>query len=71
MPIYEANHAGVEEKFVNSIMHFNQFGDHIGDFQSQIFQKWREESDFDFGFIPLVERQMPNTLGTMSSTQVI
>ena len=55
MPIYDVNYAGVEEKFVNSIMHFNQFSDHIdiADSQSHIFQLWREQSDFDFGFIPL------------------
>ena len=27
--ISEINHAGVEEKFVNSIIHFNQFGEQI------------------------------------------
>ena len=69
MLIYDVNHAGVEEKFVNSIMHFNQFSDHIdiADSQSQIFQLWREQSDFEFGFIPLGEQQMPNT----SETNVI
>ena len=66
MPIYDVNYAGVEEKFVNSIMHFNQFTDHINiaDSQSQIFQQWREQSDFDFGFIPLGDQQMPNTFET-------
>ena len=66
MPIYDVNYAGVEEKFVNSIMHFNQFSDHIdiADSQSHIFQLWREQSDFDFGFIPLAEQQMPDTFDT-------
>ena len=66
MPIYDVNYAGVEEKFVNSIMHFNQFSDHIdiADSQSHTFQLWREQSDFDFGFIPLGEQQMPNTFET-------
>ena len=51
MPLYDVNHVGVEEKFVNSIMHHKQFGDevNVGDNQSQIFQKWREQSDFDLG----------------------
>ena len=64
IPLYDVNNAGVEEKFVNTIMHFKQFGDqiNIGDCQSQIFQKWREQSDFDFGFIPLGEQQMPTNL---------
>ena len=64
IPLYDVNNVGVEEKFVNTIMHFKQFGDqiNIGDCQSQIFQKWREQSDFDFGFIPLGEQQMPTNL---------
>ena len=43
--IYDVNHAGVEEKFVNSIMHFNQFSDHIDtdDSQPLIFQQWPEQ----------------------------
>ena len=55
MPIYDVNYAGVEEKFVNSIMHFNQFSENIDIArpQSHIFQLWREQSDFDFGVIPL------------------
>ena len=66
IPIYDVNYAGVEEKFINSIMHFKQFGDqiNIGDIQPQIFQNWREQSDFDFGFIPLGEQQMPNSFET-------
>ena len=66
MPIYDVNYAGVEEKFVNSILHFNQFSEHIDITkpQSHIFQSWREQSDFDFGFIPLGEQQMPNTSHT-------
>ena len=46
IPIY-VNHVGVEEKFVNSIMHHKQFGDKldIGNNQCQILQKWREQSD--------------------------
>ena len=66
MPIYDVNYAGVEGKFVNSIMHFNQFSDHIdiADSESHIFQLWHEQSDLDFGFIPLGEQQMPNTFDT-------
>ena len=66
IPIYDVNHVGVEEKFVNSIMHHKQFGDQldIGNNQCQILQKWREQSDFDFGFIPLGEQDMPDTFET-------
>ena len=63
------NHASAEEKIVNSIMHFNQFGDHldVGDSQPLIFQQRCEQSDFKFGFIPSGEQQMPDT----SETNVI
>ena len=56
IPIYDIN-AGVEEKFVNSIMHFNQFDDQMAfdGSECQILRKWREQSDFNFGFIPLGE----------------
>ena len=42
IPLYDVNHVGVEEKFVNSIMRHKQFGDQldIGDNQCQILQKW-------------------------------
>ena len=47
-------------------MQHKQFGDQfdIGDNQCQIFQKWREQSDFEFGFMPLGEQQMPQTFET-------
>ena len=36
----------------------------VADSQSQIFKHWRQQSDFEFGFIPLGEQQMPDTLQT-------
>ena len=47
-------------------MHFNQFDDQIpcDGSECQIFQKWREQSDFHFGFIPLGEQLMPSILQT-------
>ena len=56
----------VWKRSLSSIMHFNQFSDHIDitHSESHIFQLWHEQSDFDFGFIPLGEQQMPNTLET-------
>ena len=64
IPIYDINHAGVEEKFVNSIINFNQFSDQsmIHNTNSDIFRKWSGQSDFQFGFIPLGEQKMPKTL---------
>ena len=64
IPIYDINHAGVEEKFANSIIHVNQFSDQsiIHNTDSDIFRKWSGQSDFQFGFIPLGEQKMPKTL---------
>ena len=59
--IYDTSIADVEEKFANSIIHFRQFNDcpvHAGA-ESQIFKKRSEQSDFQFGFIPLGEQKMP------------
>ena len=64
VPLYDMNSIGVEEKFANSIMHFQQFNKSqvpIGA-DSQIFKKWSEQSDFQFGFIPLGEQVMPHDL---------
>ena len=62
--IFFINHAGVEEKFTNSIIHFKQFKDQsmVYNTDSDIFRKWRGQSDFEFGFIPLREQKMPDTL---------
>ena len=64
IPIYDINHAGGEEKFANSIIHFKQFSDQsmIHNTDSDIFRKWSGQSDFQFGFIPLREQKMPETL---------
>ena len=59
IPIYDASIAGVEEIFANSLIHFRQFNDcpvHVGA-ESQIFIKWSDQSDFQFGFIPLDEQK--------------
>ena len=64
VPLYDVNSIGVEEKFANSIMHFQQFNKSqvpIGA-NSQIFKEWSEQSDFQFGFIPLGEQVMPGDL---------
>ena len=63
-PLYDANSVGVEEKFANSIIHFQQLNKSqvpVGA-DSPIFKKWSEQSDFQFGFIPLGEQIMPHNL---------
>ena len=48
---------------MNSTMHFNQFDDQIvfDGSECQIFRKWHQQSEFNFGFIPLGEQLMSNT----------
>ena len=63
LPLYDVNFTGVEDKFVNSIMHVHQFstsGD-TGNMDSEIYNAWRRQSDFDFGFVPLSDQMLPNT----------
>ena len=64
IPIYDINRAGVEEKFANSIIHFNQFSDQsmVYNTDSDIFRKWSGQSDFQFGFIPLGQQTLPENL---------
>ena len=61
VPLYDVNSVGVEEKFANSIIHSKQFNESsipLG-VDSPIFKKWRVQSDFQFGFIPLGDQLMP------------
>ena len=63
VPLYDVNSVGVEEKFANNIIHFQQFNKSqvpVGA-DSPIFEKWSEQSDFQFGFIALGEQTMPNS----------
>ena len=62
LPLYDVSYLGVEEKFANSIIHFKQFNESqvpLGA-DSPMFNKWSEQLDFQFGFIPLDEQLMPN-----------
>ena len=61
LPIYDVNSGGVEEKFANSILHFKQFNESNISMvvDSPIFKKWSEQSDFQFGFIPLGDQLIP------------
>ena len=61
LPLYDVNYTGVEDKFVNSILHVHQFstsGD-IGKLDSEIYNAWRRQSDFNFGFVPLGDQMLP------------
>ena len=73
--IYDATYVGVEGKFAHSIIHSRQFnGSPVsGGTDSQIFKKWREQSDFQFGFVPLGGQKMPQdlTINTVEANSLI
>ena len=61
--IYDVNYVGIEDKFANSILHVNQF-QLVGatdTVNTEIYNAWRRQSDFDFGFVPIGEQLLPNT----------
>ena len=61
--IYNVN--GVDDKFASSIFHAAQFKKvGVGNFNvdTEIHKKWRAQSKFDFGYIPLDEQWMPQTM---------
>ena len=60
--IYDVNNQGVLDKFVNSILHANQFTGTICDVDTEIYHKWREQSEFNFGFVPLGDQKLPDNL---------
>ena len=62
LPLYDVNSSGVEDKFVNSILHMHQFSTSggIGVLDSEIYNAWRRQSDFNFGFVPLSNQMLPN-----------
>ena len=63
----ETQHIGVQDKFVNSILHVGQFNGIIPNVDTEIHNKWRNQSDFKFGFVPLAEQMMPNDMLTHDS----
>ena len=58
-PIYDVNNVGVINKFVNSILHVNQFNGIIPDVDIEIFHKWRRQSEFKFRFVTLGSQILP------------
>ena len=52
--LYDKNYAGVDDKFVSSIMHMHNKVKDWSDAQNKtIFKKWSQQSEFRFGFVPL------------------
>ena len=59
--IYDVNQLGIEDKFVNSILHARHAIDvnKFPNVDNDIFHKWRCQSAFNFGFVPLGVQLMP------------
>ena len=55
-PIFDINYTGIEDKFANSILHVHQFTKNSNsNVNTTIHKKWRDQSQFDFGFVLLDE----------------
>ena len=66
-PIYDVNGNGVSDKFVNSILHVSQFNGIIPEVDTEIYHKWRGQSEFQFGFVPLGDQILPEKVKTSNS----
>ena len=60
-PIYDVNNAGMEEKFVNTIIFANQGNKDLAQgVNMPIFNHWQQQVDFQFGFVPLGSQLIPS-----------
>ena len=59
--IFDVNHSGIEDKFVNSILHARHAIDvnKVPNVDNDTFHKWRHQSAFNFGYVPLGDQLMP------------
>ena len=59
-PIYDVNYCGFEDKFASEIICTNVKNKKArGDVQTPIFDLWKNQVDFTFGFVPLQEQVLP------------
>ena len=60
-PIFDIKHTGVEDKFVNSILHVSQFKscENSDKVNIEIYNAWCRQSNF--GFVPFSEQLLPDT----------
>ena len=50
--IFDVNYSGIEDKLVNSILHAID-GNKLPNVDNDTFHKWRRQSAFNFGYVPL------------------
>ena len=61
-PVYDVNLAGIEDKFTSAIYNAGIQGVKCQERNNcALFKQWQNQSDFQFGFIPLDEQIMPDT----------
>ena len=56
IPIYNVNYNPIEDKFASSIIHVNSHkgvGSGLLDIDTELYKKWRQQSQFHFGYIPI------------------
>ena len=59
-PLYDVNYLGFEDKFASEIICANVKNKKAwGGIPNPIFDLWRDQVDFTFGFVPLEEQVMP------------
>ena len=63
--ILHVNYSGIEDKFVNSILHARHAVDvnKVSNLNNDTFRKWRRQSAFNFGYVPLADQLMPGVDG--------
>ena len=64
--LYDRRVSGIEDKFINSILHDTGSKQGLVNQNSPIFKLWQQQSDFSFGFIPYSEQVMPDVVNTVS-----
>ena len=60
-PVYDINLAGIEDKFTSALYNAGIQGVKCQDQNNSLFKQWQDQSQFQFGFIPLDEQIMPDT----------
>ena len=56
MKIFDIN--GLEDKYLNTIINRSCHSNSTPKCDSQSYEKWKAQSDFNFGFIPMGELQI-------------
>ena len=64
--LYDKGVNGIEDKFINSILHDTSSKRAFVGQDMPIFRQWQNQSDFSFGFIPHSEQVMPDVVNTVS-----